>query len=83
MRANELRIAILWQIVGHELAHAADDVLRVLPRHEARLVSLHAVWPASRLLPARLRACVDFLIEWFGAELPAWDRGVVAAADPA
>lgn len=61
----------------------SGTLVRVLPRHEARLVSLHAVWPASRLLPARLRACVDFLIEWFGAELPAWDRGVVAAADPA
>ena len=74
-------IALLPTFVcGPDLRSGA--LVRVLPGHEARLVSLHAVWPASRLLPARQRAFVDFLIEWFGADPPAWDQDVVAAADP-
>lgn len=47
---------------------------RVLPDHEARPISLHALWPASRLQPARLRTFVDFLVARFHTEEPAWDR---------
>jgi DNA-binding transcriptional LysR family regulator len=51
-------------------------LVRVLPEHEARPIPLHALWPASRLLPARLRAFIDFLVARFGSECPAWDESI-------
>jgi DNA-binding transcriptional LysR family regulator len=61
-------------LCGPELRTGA--LVRVLPECEARLIALHALWPASRLLPARLRAFIDFLVERFGTDRPAWDDGL-------
>ena len=61
-------------ICGPELR--AGTLVRVLPDHQARLIALHALWPASRLLPARLRTFIDFLVQRFGNDRPAWDDGV-------
>lgn len=51
-------------------------LVRLLPEHEARLIPLHALWPASTPLPARLRAFIDFLVARFGRERPTWDEGI-------
>ena len=48
----------------------------VLPGVAPRPVALHAIWPASRILPTRLRALIDFLVHRFGADRPAWDEGI-------
>ena len=53
----------------------AGTLVRILPAHEARPIELHALWPASRLVPNRLRTFIDFLVERFGSDPPAWDRG--------
>ncbi len=50
---------------------------RVLPDYEARLIELHALWPATRLLPARVRTFIDFLVARFGSDPPAWDHGLL------
>lgn len=65
-------------VCGPELRSGA--LVRVLPEHEARPISLHALWPASRLQPARLRTFVDFLVERFHSEEPVWDRDIEPAA---
>ena len=62
-------------LVGDALRRG--ELVRVLPEHEAQLISLHALWPAGRLMPSRLRKFVDFLVERFGgAGAPPWDAGI-------
>ena len=51
-------------------------LVRVLPEQEARPIALHAIWPASRLIPARLRTFIDFLVGRFGSDPPTWDHGL-------
>ena len=52
-------------IVGDAVA---QGLLQVLPLdHPPReLGGIHAVWPASRHVPAKVRAMVDFLVEGLG-----------------
>ena len=62
----------------------ADAVARgeleiVLAQHVREPIAMHAVFPASQHVPARVRAFIDFLVEEFGDE-PAWDRKIEAAA---
>lgn len=45
---------------------------RVLPDYESTAIAIHAVWPASRHLTAKVRAFVDFLAERFGP-IPYWE----------
>jgi len=39
-------------------------------------VEMHAVWPSSRLLSAKVRCFIDFLVERFGRGHPYWDEGL-------
>jgi DNA-binding transcriptional LysR family regulator len=48
---------------------------RVLEAWEAPPIVLHALWPQSRLLPARTRAFIDFLVERFAGDPPPWESG--------
>ena len=64
-------------IVGPSLENG--DLIRVLPGYEAPPHVLHALWPASHLRPARLRAFIDFLVERFGGEPPRWERAATVA----
>lgn len=50
----------------------AGTLVRVLPEYKYDEISIHAVWPASRHLSAKVRAFVDFLAERFGP-VPYWD----------
>jgi DNA-binding transcriptional LysR family regulator len=52
------------------------ELVRVLPDHEAQPIWLHALWPASRLMPSRLRRFIDFLAARFGGERQPWDEGL-------
>lgn len=41
-------------------------LVRVLPRHQGPAMDLHALWPANRQLPGRVRLLIDYLVECFG-----------------
>ena len=49
------------------------DLETVLDNHVRSPIAMHAVFPAARHMPARLRTFIDFLVETFG-DKPAWDR---------
>jgi DNA-binding transcriptional LysR family regulator len=61
-----LGYAPMWQI-RDLLASKAVEI--VLERFEMPAVSIHAIWPATRLLSAKTRLCIDFLAERFKREL--------------
>jgi DNA-binding transcriptional LysR family regulator len=55
---------IVWKAiwdVGADLA--AGHLVRVLPEHASSIVPIHAVYPHSRYLAAKVRHCVDFLTQ--------------------
>lgn len=61
----------------------ADAVARgelevVLSGQEREPIAMHAVFPATQHVPARVRAFIDFLVEEFG-DNPKWDRIVASA----
>lgn len=67
-------------IVVHSLWHIADDLragrLRVvLPDYPLPTTAISAVMPQRRLVPPRVRAFTDFLVDQFG-ENPPWERGL-------
>ena len=66
-------------IVGADLA--AGRLRRVLPRHEAPPIAIHAVRPQGRHLSAKVRSFIDFLVPRFG-EAPEWDAGLAPARAP-
>jgi DNA-binding transcriptional LysR family regulator len=67
-------------IVVHSLWHIADDLragrLRVvLPDYPLPTTAISAVMPQRRLVPPRVRAFTDFLVDQFG-DNPPWERGL-------
>jgi DNA-binding transcriptional LysR family regulator len=62
-------------IVGRDLAEGR--LRRVLPRHEAPPIAIHAVRPQGRHLSAKVRSFIDFLVPRFG-DGPEWDAGLPA-----
>jgi DNA-binding transcriptional LysR family regulator len=67
-------------IVIHSLWHVADDLRAgrlevVLPDYALTTTAISAVMPQRRLVPPRVRAFTDFLIEQFG-DNPPWERGL-------
>ncbi len=69
-------------IVIHSLWHVADDLRAgrlevVLPDYPLATTAISAVMPQRRLVPPRVRAFTDFLIEQFG-DHPPWERGLQA-----
>ena len=67
-------------IVVHSLWHIADDLragrLRVvLPDYPLPTTAISAVMPQRSLVPPRVRAFTDFLVDQFG-ENPPWERGL-------
>jgi DNA-binding transcriptional LysR family regulator len=64
-------------IVGNALRDGR--LVEILAPFAPRPVGLHAIWPASRHLPAKVRLFVDFLASRFG-DPPPWDAGLPAPA---
>ncbi len=67
-------------IAIHSLWHIADDLRAgrlevVLPDYPLQTTAISAVMPQRRLVPPRVRAFVDFLMERFGDD-PPWERGL-------
>jgi DNA-binding transcriptional LysR family regulator len=60
-------------IVGDDLR--AGRLRPLLPGHRTRELSIYAVYPERRHLPAKVRAFVDFLVATFAGQ-PYWDRGL-------
>jgi DNA-binding transcriptional LysR family regulator len=66
----------------HSLWHVHEQVCSgalkiLLPDYPIPMTYIHAVMPQRRLVPPRVRAFVDFLIERLG-DPPPWERGVPA-----
>lgn len=68
-----LGLACLPSFVAAE-ALRAGRLVHLLPGFEPEPFGLHAVWPHSRHLAARVRALVDLLAERYRGT-PPWDRG--------
>ena len=67
-------------IVIHSLWHVADDLRAgrlevLLPDYPLATTAISAVMPQRRLVPPRVRAFTDFLIEQFGDD-PPWEHGL-------
>ena len=67
-------------IVIHSLWHVADDLRAgrlevLLPDYPLATTAISAVMPQRRLMPPRVRAFTEFLIEEFGDD-PPWERGL-------
>ena len=67
-------------IVIHSLWHIADDLRAgrlevLLPDYPLATTAISAVMPQRRLVPPRVRAFTEFLIEEFGDD-PPWERGL-------
>ncbi|HKJ70455.1 MAG TPA: LysR family transcriptional regulator [Gammaproteobacteria bacterium] len=60
-------------IAGDDLR--AGRLRPLLPGYRTRELSIYAVYPERRHLPAKVRAFVDFLVETFAGQ-PYWDRGL-------
>lgn len=82
LRANNSEILLAACLAGAGIAALptfisgpslrAGSLVRVLPQYESPEFAVHAVWPATRHLSAKVRAFVDFLAERFGP-VPYWD----------
>ena len=67
-------------IMIHSLWHVADDLRAgrlevLLPDYPLATTAISAVMPQRRLVPPRVRAFIEFLIEEFGDD-PPWERGL-------
>ncbi len=65
-------------IVQHSTWHVCDDLRagrlqRILPDHAPPETGIHAVMPQRRLVPPRVRAFIDFLVEEW-EPVPPWER---------
>ncbi|WP_179188158.1 LysR family transcriptional regulator [Kiloniella majae] len=58
-------------VIADELKEG--KLVRVLPDYEATSIGLHALWPASKLQPTRVRILIDFLINRFSGRAY-WDQ---------
>jgi DNA-binding transcriptional LysR family regulator len=65
-------------IVGDALR--AGTLVEVLAAYAPKPFGLYAIWPANRLLPAKVRLFVDFLASRFG-DPPPWDQGLLTPSD--
>ena len=73
LKATEagLGIAMLPTFLCHE-AIAAGRLQPILQQHTPPPMALYALYPSRRHLPQRVRALVEFLVEWFAGE-PPWE----------
>lgn len=69
-------VAMLPSFIAGD-ALRAGQVVRVLPDRPLRELSVHAVYPATRQLSAKVRRFVDHLAARFGGT-PYWDTGLFA-----
>jgi DNA-binding transcriptional LysR family regulator len=68
-------IAMLPTFICHE-AIEQGRLLPILREYTPESMALYALYPSRRHLPQRVRALVEFLVEWF-ADGPPWDSGLV------
>ncbi len=50
----------------------AGELVRLFPDHRGPELAIHAVYPYTRHVPAKVRAFIDFLLERFGNGAPPW-----------
>ena len=78
LRFNDGEAMVQAAVLGLGLAQvpdymAADDIaahrlIEVLPQHRPPSMPIHAVMPANRMVPARVRALLEALDEWVAAQ---------------
>ncbi len=59
----------------------SGQLVRLLPDYHWPEITAYAVYPQTRYLPARVRAFIDYLADYFDYEMAYWDE-VVAAPRP-
>jgi len=77
LRVNEKRLAIHMASSGVGVVYGPETqmvdelqdgrLVQVLTGWEAEKRTIYAIWPQSRLMPARVRVLVDHLVEYAGA----------------
>ncbi|TDJ38401.1 MAG: LysR family transcriptional regulator [Gammaproteobacteria bacterium] len=56
----------------------SGQLMRLLPDYDWHEVTAYAVYPQTRYLPARVRAFIDYLADYFDRETAYWDMEVAA-----
>ena len=57
----------------------SGQLMRLLPDYDWREITVYAVYPQTRYLPARVQAFIDYLVDYFDRETAYWDAEVGAA----
>ena len=57
---------------------ASGQLIRLLPDYDWREITVYAVYPQTRYLPARVRAFIDYLVDHFDRKTAYWDVEVAA-----
>jgi DNA-binding transcriptional LysR family regulator len=60
-------VAISYWLIREDIL--SGRLIRVLPQWSAKALSCHIVYPAQRMLPARVRAFIDFATKYMTTEL--------------
>jgi len=83
MEANNMQMLLSAALAGLGVAYgptfvfgphlASGALLRLLPDYTMAELTVHAVYPTARYVPAKVRLLIDFLAAEFAGE-PPWDR---------
>jgi DNA-binding transcriptional LysR family regulator len=83
MHANNMQMLLSGSLAGLGVAYgptfvfgkhlASGDLLRLLPEYRTTELTVYAVYPATRYVPAKVRRFIDFIADDF-AGTPPWER---------
>jgi DNA-binding transcriptional LysR family regulator len=83
MQANNMQMLLSAALAGLGIAYgptfvfgrhlASGELLRLLPGFAAAELTVHAVYPTARYVPAKVRQFIDFIAADFAGD-PPWDR---------
>jgi DNA-binding transcriptional LysR family regulator len=83
VQANNMQMLLAGALAGLGVAYgptfvfgphlASGALLRLLPDYATPELTVHAVYPGARYVPAKVRQWIDFLVADFAGE-PPWDR---------
>ncbi len=81
--SDALKQAVLKGLgVGRLPSFVVGDALRdgslvnLFPEYRMPAKKVYAIYPERHYLPAKVRAFLDFAIEYFGEDYPYWDKGL-------
>lgn len=74
-----LGMAVLPTFIVHDAIRKGDLEI-VLREYMPRPITMYAVFPRSKGMPARMRAFIDFLVSSF-SDHPFWDQDILTAEE--